>query len=88
MWTCKQVAKSLEKQRLSKFPLVRRIGTKLHIKLCVVCGKYHNDMVMMQECVDCLLENEETAGTGARNEKLSTTAKEELKEAIRQTQGS
>ena len=59
MWMCRQVAKALAENRYYELPLHRRIGLKMHIALCAVCGKYHRQVVVMQDGVRTYLEHEE-----------------------------
>lgn len=59
MWMCRQVAKALAESRYYELPLHRRIGLKIHIALCAVCGKYHRQVVVMQDGVKSYLEHEE-----------------------------
>jgi len=57
MIACKQVAKALAENRYYELPWWRRIPMFTHIKLCVMCGKYHQQVVDMQKGVHDYLEH-------------------------------
>ena len=59
MLACKQVAKALANHRYYELPWWRRIPMFMHIKLCVMCGKYHQQVVDMQKGVHDYLRHEE-----------------------------
>lgn len=58
MLMCRQVAKALAQHRYYELPWHRRWGLQMHIALCSVCGKYHRQMVVMQDGVRKYLEQE------------------------------
>lgn len=81
MIACKQVAKALEHHRYYELPWWRKIPMFAHIKLCVMCGKYHQQVVDMQKGVKNYLEHEE-AGDVEPAYHLSDEAKERMKAAL------
>lgn len=56
-----------------------------HIKLCVMCGKYHQQVVDMQHGVHDYLEHEE-AGDIETHVHLSDEAKQRIAKGLRETQ--
>lgn len=58
MLMCRQVARALAEHRYYELPWYRRWGLKMHIALCGVCGRYHRQMVVMQDGVKIYLDHE------------------------------
>lgn len=56
-----------------------------HIKLCVMCGKYHQQVVDMQKGVHDYLEHED-AGDIETHVHLSDEAKKRIEETLIHTQ--
>jgi hypothetical protein len=56
---CKQVAKALADHRYYELPWYRRIPMFVHVRLCVMCGKYHQQVIDVQHGVHDYLEHEE-----------------------------
>ena len=83
MIACKQVAKALAHQRYYEMPWWRKIPMFAHIKLCVMCGKYHQQVVDMQHGVKDYLEHEE-AGDIETHLHLSDEAKQRIEGALKQ----
>jgi hypothetical protein len=81
MIACKQVAKALANHRYYELPWWRRIPMFAHIKLCVMCGKYHSQVVTMQKGVHDYLEHEE-AGDVETHIHLSEEAKQRIQDAM------
>lgn len=59
MLMCRQVAKALKEKRYWELPLRKRIGIRVHIALCGMCGKYHTQVVEFEKGVHRFLEEEE-----------------------------
>ena len=51
MFTCKQVAKSLVDRDYAELPPLRRLLLRLHVLLCVVCHRYHKQLMRFQDGV-------------------------------------
>lgn len=51
MITCKQVARSLADRDHAELPPLRRLFLKLHVLFCVVCGRYHRQVMRFQDGV-------------------------------------
>lgn len=85
MIACRQVAKALANHRYYELPWYRRIPMFIHIRLCVMCGKYHQQIVDMQKGVHDYLEHEEV-GDIETHVHLSNEAKERIAEAVKHKQ--
>lgn len=83
MIACKQVAKALSNHRYYELQWWRRIPMFIHIKLCVMCGKYHQQVVDMQKGVHDYLEHEE-AGDIEPSVHLSDEARKRIENALEQ----
>lgn len=82
MIACKQVAKALANHRYYELPWWRRIPMFVHIKLCVVCGKQHRQVVTMQKGVYAYLQLEEKGET-APSLHLSEESKKRMEDALK-----
>ena len=81
MWMCRQVAKALAEGDYEKLPPRRKFGLKLHVLLCTMCGKYHRQVMDMQDGVRGFLEHEEEPQVSP-DVHLTDDAKERMKEAL------
>ena len=45
MFTCKQVSKTLAKNDYEKLPPLKKCLLKMHVALCVVCGKFNRQVM-------------------------------------------
>lgn len=59
MFTCKQVSRELSKGDYQKLPPMRRFWLKLHVKLCLFCGKYNRQVMESQDMCRCYKDSEE-----------------------------
>lgn len=84
MIMCKQVAKALANERYYEMPWYRRIPMFIHIRLCVMCGKYHQQVVDFQKGIRGYLEHEEK-GDIEPKEHLSDEARKRMEKALEQT---
>jgi len=85
MIACKQVAKALAEHRYYELPWWRRIPMFIHIRLCIMCGEYHQQVVDMQKGVHDFLEHEND-GDIAPDEHLSDESRKRILETIKQNQ--
>ena len=83
MITCKQVSKALAENRIHELPWHKRLGLKLHIKLCFVCGKANTQIVQLQNGIKKMLDREDD--DLYVNVRLSDEAKEKLKQKMNAT---
>ena len=60
MLTCKQVSNALSKEDYRNMPPMRRFFLRLHVKLCVFCGKYNRQVMDSQDMCRCYKEHEIT----------------------------
>ncbi len=80
MFTCKQVSKALHKEDYSQMPPLRRFFLKLHVRLCVFCGKFNTQVIESQDMCRCYKEHE--AENETDRPKLDLSQKEALKELL------
>ena len=80
MITCKQVSKALAENRIHELPWYKRLGLKLHIKLCFVCGKANTQIVQLQNGIKKMLDREDE--DLYVDIKLSDEVKENLKQKM------
>jgi arginyl-tRNA synthetase len=73
MIACKQVSKALANHRYYELPWWRKIPMFAHIKLCVMCGKYHQQVVTMQK----------DAGDVETHVHLSDEARKRIEDALK-----
>ena len=83
MITCKQVSKALAENRIHELPWHKRLGLKIHIKLCFVCGKANTQIVQLQNGIKKMLDREDD--DLYVNVRLSDEAKENLKQKMNTT---
>lgn len=82
MIMCRQVAKALARERYYEMPWYRRLPMFIHIRLCVMCGKYHQQVVDFQKGIHIYLEHEERGEIEPR-EHLSDSARERMEKLLR-----
>lgn len=80
MLTCKQVSNSLSKEDYEKLSPMRKFFLKLHVKLCIFCGKFNKQVMESQDMCRCYREHEEELE--AARPKLDLSKKEALKELL------
>jgi len=83
MIMCRQVAKALAENRYYELPWYRRIPMFIHIRLCIMCGKYHQQVIDMQEGVREYLEHENDGDIELRMH-LSDEARERIASSLEQ----
>ena len=81
MIMCRQVAKALTHYHYYELPWYRKIPMFIHIRLCVMCGKYHQQVIDMQRGVHDYLEHEERDDIKPEVH-LSEEARQRIKEAL------
>ena len=80
MITCKQVSKALAENKIHELPWHKRLGLKLHIKLCFVCGKANGQIVQLQNGIKKMLDQDDEGIY--LNVKLSDETKNNIKEKM------
>lgn len=58
MFTCKQVSKALHNEDYQNMSPLRRFFLKLHVKLCIFCGKFNRQVIESQDMCRCYKEHE------------------------------
>lgn len=86
MWMCRQVAKALAEQDYESLPPLRRWGLRLHVKLCVMCGKFHKQVMIMQDGVRTFRREEESLD--GEGDGMTEASKKKLSEAVNRASGS
>lgn len=81
MWRCKHVADALAKHHYWELPWARRIGLKLHVALCVICGRFHRQVMIMQDAAHIFHKREE-ADDPALRIPMPDEAKRRLREKL------
>ena len=85
MFTCKQVSKALHKEDYAEMSTLRRCFLKLHVRLCVFCGKFNTQVIDNQDMCRCYKEHQHDIES--TRPKLDLTQKEALKEALSHKRG-
>ena len=80
MFTCKQVSNALSKEDYEKLSPVRKFFLKLHVKLCIFCGKFNEQVMDSQDMCSCYKQHEESL-EGVRPQ-MDVSKKDALKELL------
>ena len=80
MITCKQVSNALSKEDYEKLSPMRKFFLKLHVKLCIVCGKFNRQVMDSHDMCRCYKQHEETLA--ANRPKMDEQKKEELRRLL------
>jgi thioredoxin-related protein len=80
MITCKQVSNALSKEDYEKLSPSKKFFLKLHVKLCVFCGKFNRQVMESQDMCRCYREHEHELE--ANRPKLDPLRKDQLKEVL------
>ncbi len=80
MFTCKQVSNALSKEDYEKLPPMRRFFLRLHVKLCIFCGKFNKQVMESQDMCRCYKQHEDEISEA--RPKLDNAKKEQLKELL------
>ena len=79
---CRHVAKSLADQKYWELPLYKRLGLRVHVALCFVCGRYNRQVLLLQQISRAFLEKEEEM-TQETDIELTEEAQRRMQELIR-----
>ncbi len=80
MFTCKQVSHALSQADYEKLSPLRKFFLKLHVKLCLFCGKFNAQIMETQDMCRCYKAREEELA--AVRPKMDEAKKEELKQLL------
>ncbi|MEM7391952.1 MAG: hypothetical protein AAF492_06345 [Verrucomicrobiota bacterium] len=83
MLTCKQVSNSLARERYEAMSPLRRLGLRIHVMFCAVCGRYNRQVVEMQEGAQRFTENEQE-GLDAGEMRLSEESRRAIRSALKE----
>lgn len=86
MWRCKHVADALARHHYWELPWLKRAGLRLHVALCLVCGRYHRQVMIMQDLAR-RFHQRETSDDLPSKTALSAEARKRLKDALRRPPG-
>lgn len=78
MWRCKHVADALARHHYWDLPWAKRVGLKTHVYLCVVCGRFHRQVMIMQDAARIFRTHEEQDPPPP----MPADAKERLKKTV------
>lgn len=85
MLTCKQVSKALSESDYEKLSPLRKFFLKLHVKLCVFCGKYNRQVMTSQDMCRCYKQHEDSLESV--RPKLEESKKEEMRRLLAKESG-
>jgi len=80
MLTCKQVSNALSKEDYERLSPMRRFFLRLHVKLCVFCGKFNRQVMESQDMCRCYKQHEEKIAE--QRPKMDDMEKDKLKELL------
>lgn len=81
MWMCRQVAKALADQDYEEMTPFRKASLKLHVRLCTMCGRFHRQVMDMQDGVRGFRDHED-AGDIERDVRLNPDCKCRMEQAV------
>jgi len=81
MLTCKQVSHALSEEDYENLPPMRKFFLKLHVKLCIFCGKFNRQVMDTQDMCRCYKAREDEL-IERSGSKLDTAKKDELRELL------
>lgn len=66
MLTCKQVSSALAEQDYQEMTMLKRIGLRFHVAVCVFCKGYNGNVMLFQDMARAFRRFEESSsGTAA-----------------------
>ena len=80
MITCKQISNALSKKDYNDMPFMRRFFVRLHVSLCLFCGKFNKQVIESQNMCSCYKEHEDTLAV--HRPKMNALKKEELSQLL------
>ncbi|MDA0989864.1 MAG: hypothetical protein O3A51_03835 [Verrucomicrobia bacterium] len=83
MLTCRQVSKSLENGDFANLTWYSRLGLKLHVALCIFCGRYNRQRMIMYDGMRKFLQFE-AEGEGNQSVTLPDRARQSIKTSLQQ----
>lgn len=83
MLRCKQVSDALASGKYWDLPLWKRVGLKLHVYGCVVCGPFNRFIMVMQDTTRHYIAHEQSDPVPPELS-LSSDAKERMAKAVKE----
>ena len=83
MLSCRQVSNALEQDDYANLNWFSRRMLKLHVALCVVCGKYNRQRMIMHDTIRELLSREDQEITPDEG-RLTDQERENMKQVLKQ----
>ncbi|GEM_PF-361670 len=84
MLRCKQVSKALADKKYWELPLRQRIGLRLHVFCCIVCGPFNRFLMLMQDATRHYLQHEQQ-DTPPDDLRLPPESKKSILDALHST---
>ena len=81
MLRCKQVSDALASSPYWALPLSKRLGLRLHVALCLVCGPFNRFIMLMQDATRHYLQHEQS-DPPPEGMRLSSEARERIAKAV------
>lgn len=82
MFTCKQVSNALSREDYENLPPMRRFFLKLHVRLCVFCGRFNRQVMDSQDMCRSFKAHEDVLSP--YRPKMDEAQKESLKQLMAQ----
>ncbi len=82
MLRCKQVSDALASSKYWDLPLRKRIGLRLHVAFCLVCGPFNRFLMLWQDSTRHYLKHEQE-DPPPPDMKLSEDARKRMCETLR-----
>ena len=80
MFTCKQVSKALSESDYQDLSLFKKLMLKLHVTLCLICGKFNRQVMESQDMCRHYKKHEHILESS--RPKMDNDKKQELKELL------
>ncbi len=82
MFTCKQVSNALARKDYARMSPWERLMLRVHVALCIVCGKYNRQVMIMQDTARKFREHEDELLERPGQCCLSACDKEAIKKSL------
>lgn len=82
MLSCKQVSNTLSQNDYATLPPMQKFLLKLHVKLCVFCGKFNSQVMDSQDMCRCYKKREIEQDRAYIYQEMKPSQKDELKRLL------
>lgn len=80
MLRCKKVGEALDgATHYESLPFLKKLGVQIHVRLCRICGKFHRDIMIIQDGSKSYRDHEEHLG---KNCCINRVRKDAMREAL------